>query len=544
MTHGVFGPPNVPGTAPPGPSPGASRAGGALELRNLTKRFGAVVACDDVSLTVQKGEIRGLLGQNGAGKSTLMKIVAGLVRPDAGVVAVGDRRLVPGDPHMAHDAGVGMVHQHFSLVAPLTVWENVTLGDRGSLDEGSSVERVRQLGERYGIPVDPHARIHDLAPGERQRVEIIKCLRRDPTLIVLDEPTSVLTQSESERLFEVLTELVRSEAHAVVLISHRLEEVLHVADRITVLREGHLVTTVDKADVTVNMLASEMLGRQVSLRREGAAVGLVTAEAPAGSAPNEQIERRAAPSDTAPTLEVDGLVVEAAGGNTLLDGLSLSVMPGEILGIAGVEGNGQAALVDVLAGVLKPRVGTVRVDGKPVRRGRHGRPSESIGVVPSDRHRAGCVLELSVAENLILDDPSKMARFGILRTSLVTEHARALVDDFDISTPSVETPVWALSGGNQQRVVLARELSQRPRVLVVSQPTQGLDVGAMEDIWDRLRRVADDGTAVLLVSTDLDEILAISDRIGVIYRGRIIGEMARHEYDPERLGLLMGGSTR
>jgi ABC-type uncharacterized transport system ATPase subunit len=540
LTHEVGGPPTVPGTAPPEPSPRTTRDGaGALDIRNVTKRFGAVVACDDVCLTVDRGEIRGLLGQNGAGKSTLMSIVAGLVQPDAGAVAVRDRELPPGDPQAANEAGVGMVHQHFSLIDPLTVWENVTLGDRGSLDEARAVQRVHEVGERYGIPVDPHARIADLAPGERQRVEIIKCLRRDPTLIVLDEPTSVLSRTESERLFEVLTELVRNETRAVVLISHRLEEVLHVADRITVLREGQLVTTVERADATLNMLASEMLGRPVSLRHEGAAVGVVEVdERVAGTAPPI-----AAPVPAIPTLEVEGVVVDAPDGHTLLDGLSLSVRSGEILGIAGVEGNGQAALVDVLAGVLKPRSGAVRVGGQPVRRGRHGRRPDAIGVVPSDRHRAGCVLELTVAENLVLDRPSSVARFGILRKRLMTERARALVDDFGITTPSVETPVWALSGGNQQRVVLARELSQRPSVLVVSQPTQGLDVGAMQDIWDRLRRVADDGTAVLVVSTDLDEILAVADRVGVIYRGRIIGEMPRHECDPERLGLLMGGAT-
>lgn len=472
-----------------------------------------------------------------------MKVVAGLVRPDAGTVRVNDRQLQPGDPHMAYEVGVGMVHQHFSLVGPLTVWENVTLGDTGPLDERDAVRRVRELAERYGIPVDPYARIHDLAPGERQRVEIIKCLRRDPTLIILDEPTSVLTLNESERLFEVLSDLVRSQALAVVLISHRLEEVLQVTDRITVLREGQLVTTVETTGATVSMLAAEMLGRQVSLRREGAAVGLASAEEPVRDTPVEKVEPVAASSDTMSALEIDGIVLQGPDGHTLLDRLSLSVRSGEVLGVAGVEGNGQAALIDVLAGVLAPLAGTVRVDGKPIRR-RHGRPSDAIGVVPSDRHRAGCVLELSVAENLILDRPASVARLGILSKRLVTERAQALVEDFAISTPSVDTPVWALSGGNQQRVVLARELSQRPRVLVVSQPTQGLDVGAMEDIWDRLRRAADNGTAVLLVSSDLDEILAVSDRIGVIYRGQIVGEMPRHEYAPERLGLLMGGATR
>jgi general nucleoside transport system ATP-binding protein len=527
-----------------GPSPGAFGAGRpALDIRNITKRFGAVTACDDVCLTVEPGEIRGLLGQNGAGKSTLMKIVAGLVLAESGVVTVGDSELPPGDPHAARGAGVGMVHQHFSLVGPLAVWENVTLGDTGPLDERGAVDRVRELGERFGLQIDPHARIQDLAPGERQRVEIIKCLRRDPTLIVLDEPTSALTQTESERLFAVLAELVRSEARAVVFISHRLEEVLQIADRITVLREGRLVDTVEKADATVKALASEMLGRPVSLRREAAAIGVTTPEAHVRQPMDEVTDGRTVTSTTAPALEIEGVIGGASDGHTVLNGLSLRVEAGEILGVAGVEGNGQAALVDLLAGLITPQRGAVRVAGAPVRLGR-GRSSDAIGVVPADRHEGGCVLQLSVAENLVLDRPSRFARFGVLRKRLVAERARALVEDFGITTPSIDAPLWALSGGNQQRVVLARELSQRPRVLVVSQPTQGLDVGAMDDIWDRLRRTGSDGTAVLLVSTDLDEILAVSDRVGVIYRGRIVGEMPRQECTHERLGLLMGGAGR
>jgi simple sugar transport system ATP-binding protein len=328
-----------------------------------------------------------------------------------------------------------------------------------------------------------------------------------------------------------------------VFISHRLEEVLQVTDRITVLREGRLVNTVEKAHATVNTLASEMLGRPVSLRREAAAVGLAAAEAHAWQPVDAKIASGTVTSAGARALEIDEVVGRASDGHTTLDGLSLCVEPGEILGVAGVEGNGQAALVDLLAGLLTPQAGVVRVGGTPIRLGR-GRPSDAIGVVPADRHEGGCVLELSVAENLVLDRPSSFARFGVLRKRLIAERARALVDDFGITTPSIDTPVWALSGGNQQRLVLARELSQRPHVLVVSQPTQGLDVGAMEDIWDRLRRAARDGTAVLLVSTDLDEILAVSDRIGVIYRGRIAGEMPRQECSHERLGLLMGGAAR
>ena len=360
----------------------------------------------------------------------------------------------------------------------------------------------------------------------------------------------MLTQAESKRLFEVLTVLVRDESRAIVLISHRLEEVLEVTNRITVLRDGAVVSTLQTVDANVQMLATQMLGRTVSLRREGAALGLGVEEdrddaggagvaQPASSeAPVVADEQPASPA----VLVVDGAVVVAADGHRVLDELALRVCPGEIFGIAGVEGNGQAALGDVLSGLLRLDGGAVTVDGTPMRSG-HRRDPTQIGIVPPDRHAAGCVLQLSIVENLVLDRPEEVERFGLLSKRLMRERAERLVADFGISTPSVNLPVGALSGGNQQRVVLARELSRTPKLLVASQPTQGLDVGAMEDIWNRLRAAAASGVGVLLISTDLDEIMALSDRVAVIYRGRIIGEMPRAQLDHDRLGRLMGGAA-
>ena len=516
-----------------------------LEVVAVTKRFGPVVACNDISLQVAPGKVRGLLGQNGAGKSTLMKIVAGVVHQDAGEVRVHGEPLAPGDPPQAGLAGVGMVHQHLSLVGPLTVWENVTLGERGRIDVGAAVERVTELSDRFGLEVDPHAYVEDLSPGVRQRVEVIKCLRRDPILIVLDEPTSALSQAESIHLFDVLGSLVRDQGRSVILISHRLEEILNATDEVTILRDGAVVSTIPTAEADANLLASEMLGRSVSLEREGAAVGFVEADGEltrSGTAdPVEQpTVTGAATAAPAPAVEIDGVSLAGPDGQLLLDRLSVHVRPGEIVGIAGVEGNGQAPLIEVLSGLVGVDSGAIRV-GDHESGSRHSGSLSDVAVIPADRQGSGLVLEMTVAENLVLGRPGVAARHGVLSKRALVSRATRLIDDFAIATPSVHAPIWSLSGGNQQRVILARELSDSPKVLVAAQPTQGLDVGAMEDVWGRLRSAASAGTGVLLISTDLDEILALADRVAVIYRGRIVGEMDRGQVDTERLGLLMGG---
>ena len=538
----------------PDQSPNGSVRGSnaLLTVEGATKVYGRIVACDAVSLAVKSGEIRGLLGQNGAGKSTLMKMVSGVVRPDGGQVLLDGNQLPPGDPIAALEAGIGMVHQHFSLVSALTVWENVALGERGRIRSSEAIERVVEIGERYGLPIDPRARVEDLSPAQRQRVEIIKCLRQDPRLIILDEPTSVLTTQESRVLFDVLREMVNQRGCAVVLISHRLEEILRATDRVTVLRDGRAISTIATGAATAASLANEMLGREASLEAEGAAIGLLGVQERRGlgeaeeepAEPAGRAESSSAPSGAEPAvaLEVENVSARGPDGRRLLEGLSLSVGRGEILGVAGVEGNGQDALVELLSGLLAPDAGRVTVSGREIPLGRPDRHS-TIGVIPSDRRESGSVLGMTVAENLVLNQMDRVMRRGVIMPRLLRRRAGELIRQFDIAAASTDAPMWSLSGGNQQRVVLARELSRHPDVLLAAQPTQGLDVGAIEDMWARLRDVARDGTAVLLISTELDEILALADRIDVIHRGTIVGSMDSAAVDHERLGLMMGGRT-
>ena len=513
-----------------------SKAAPTLELRGVSKRFGPVVACDRVDLSVAPGEIVGLLGENGAGKSTLMKIVLGLVPPDAGEIRIGGRARAVRDPIHAAELGVAMVHQHFSVIDALTVWENVRLGGRGGLDAAALRAEVVKLSETYDLVIDPDARIGDLDASQRQRVEIIKCLRRDPAVIILDEPTSVLTLDQSRRLFEVLRRMVADHQRAVVLISHKLEEILHATDRVVIMRQGRVVREMPTAEADPPTLARAMVGRDVSLRAEASALGLL--DELAGQAVTEQGQAGEV------VLRVTGATAAGSDGRRLLDGLDLELRAGEILGVAGVEGNGQAALTELFSSLLELDSGRVEVDGGAVASGVPGAMAAAgVGVVPEDRHASGCVLDLTVAENLILADPRRVARWGILDRSRISAEARALIERFEIATPSPDVPFRLLSGGNQQKVVLARELSSDPKVLVASQPTRGLDVGAIEYVSGRIRAAAEAGVAVLLISTELEEILELADRIAVIFRGRLIGEMARSGIDLDRLSLMMGGQA-
>jgi len=518
----------------------------ALEARGLTRRFGAVVACDRVDLTVRPGEVHGILGQNGAGKSTLMNMFLGLVRPDEGRILVAGQPVRVHDPARAAALGLAMVHQHFSLIGPLKVWENLALNETGPMDEKRTVRHIEEVAARYGLDVDPRARVDDLTTGQRQRVEIVKCLIRSPDVFILDEPTSVLTAAESVELFGVLRRVVREEGRAVLLVSHKLDEVLHATDRVTIMRSGRVVAERPAAGATAAELAREMLGREVSLRGVSAAIGHVEApSAPAGPAEPAPVPSVTDAGTAKPVvLSVRDARAVGPDGRTLLDGLSLDVREGEILGLAGVEGNGQRALGDVLASILSLTGGSVEVAGRRVEPGRPGAMATAgIGVIPEDRHGCGCVLGMSVADNLVMADLGSVSRHGLLRRGDVREVVERLVREFDISASSIDAPLRSLSGGNQQRVVLARELSRSPRVLVAAQPTRGLDVGAIEYMSARLRGAAADGTAVLLISTELEEILELSHRVAVIHRGRIVGEMLRHDVDLERLGLLMGGQV-
>jgi simple sugar transport system ATP-binding protein len=513
----------------------------ALDMSGITKRFGRVVACNDVDFDVRAGEIHGLLGQNGAGKSTLMKVLTGLLTPDAGVIRVRGEAVVIADPLVAARIGIGMVHQHFSLVEALTVWENIALGDKQRIDKARSIRETEVVSARYGLDVDPHSRVRDLSAGQRQRVEILKCLRRDPAFLILDEPTSVLTLQESAELFRILRSSVVEEGRAVVLISHKLDEIMAATDRVTIMRDGSVVARMSTADADVETLAREMVGRPVALRTVAGLLGL------AGIAEETALARSAAePTHNQPAVvEVDRATVIGPEGRRSLDGFTLTVRGGEILGLAGVEGNGQAALADVFNSLVALHGGEVRIDGRAIRTGRPGvMVRAGICVVPADRHAAGCVLDMSVAENLVLDHLETVSHGHRLSRRAMRENALALMDEYDVRADSPDALMRSLSGGNQQRVVLARVLSRAPRLLVADQPSHGLDVGAVAYVAQKLRDAARAGAAVLLISSELDELLALSDRVAVIYRGRNMGVLERHELDMEQIGLMMGGRAR
>lgn len=512
-----------------------------LELRGMSKRFGSVVACDEVDFDLRSGEIHGILGENGAGKSTLMRMVMGLSSPDAGSILIdGDQHQML-DPAVAAGHGIGMVHQQFSLIDALSVWENVALGESGPIDRSATRRRIGMISGKYGLEVDPDARVGDLSAGVRQRVEIIKCLRREPRILILDEPTSILTPAESEHLFAVLREGVRDEGWAVALVSHKLDEALGATDRLTIMRDGRVVDRMMTVDADAQMLARAMVGRPVVLDAGAAAVGAIsTDETPPAEGSEVEASEPVLPQVA---LEIANASLRDRDGAVLLDGLSLEVHPGEILGIVGVEGNGQTPLVHVLSSLLELEAGSVSVDGREICTGVAGAMlMAGVSVIPADRFHSGCVPDMTVAENLVLSTIDRFSNSGVMQPDRIRDAAASVIDEFGIRAPSPDSTMAQLSGGNRQRVVLARALSIAPRVLVAHQPMRGLDVGAVEYVSERLRSAAREGVAVLLLSTDLAEIAALSDRINVIYRGEIIGEMSRADLDMERLGLLIGGS--
>lgn len=517
----------------------------AVELVGITKRFGGIVACDQVDLTLYRGRIHGILGENGAGKSTLMKVLIGLVLPDAGSIRIDGLPRTIHDPMAAAALGIAMVHQHFSLVDQLSVWENVALGEEGRLKSAGVRDRVAAISQQYGLEIDPDARVGELTAGLRQRVEIIKCLRRDPHILVFDEPTSVLTPEESEELFGTLREVVAAEGRAVVLVSHKLDEVLHATDEITIMRQGRVVDHRPTQEADARSLARAMVGREVSLRSERAAFGLAEIEAADGeSAVGPEDPRLIEPAvSDEPVMRIEGVTVRGRGGARLLDDISLDLRAGEIVGVAGVEGNGQRTLGDLLSSLVSLDAGRVVVNDREVPTGSPGAMAKAgVAVIPEDRHDSGVVLDMTVAENLLMVDPYRVARHGVMDKARTTETARRMIEEFDIGCSGPDAPLWSLSGGNQQRVVLARELAAEPDVLVAAQPTRGLDVGAIEYMTDRLRQTAIDGVAVLLISSELEEILELADRIVVMSRGSIVGELSHADANLEALGMLMGGS--
>jgi len=512
--------------ATPGNSADAGRdATPLLDLRGITKRFPGVVANDRVDFDVRAGEVHTLFGENGAGKSTLMRVLYGLYKPDEGEIRLRGEPVAITSPAAAIAHGIGMIHQHFMLVNTLSVAENVALGTRSTRRPLTDLEavsrRVAELSERYGLRVDPQAVIWQLSVGERQRVEIIKALYRDVSLLILDEPTAVLTPQEVDDLFAVLRQMV-ADGRGLVFISHKIREVLELSDRITVLRNGRKIGTVLPSEVTRHALAEMMVGHELPTQEPLAEIGHGDAR-----------------------LVVRDLTVKGDRGVDAVRGLNLEVRGGEIVGIAGVSGNGQRELAEAIAG-LRPAVGgAIEIEGASLV-GLH--PAEvrrmGLGYVPEERMRDGVVPEFSVAENLLLIDNSapRFSRWGFLRSRAIRRHSEELVVEFDVKTPSLDTPVRNLSGGNIQKLIMARELSARPRVLLASQPTRGVDVGAGHYIHTRLIEQRDAGTAILIVSEDLDEVLSLSDRVLVMYEGEIIAEARPRESTREALGLMMAGS--
>jgi ABC-type uncharacterized transport system ATPase subunit len=497
-----------------------------LELRRITKRFPGVLANDAVDFDLRRGEVHALLGENGAGKSTLMNVLYGLYHPDDGEILINGEPIRLGSPHAAIDAGIGMVHQHFMLIPVMSVSENIVLAEEPRtggifLDVGEAEKRVRQLSTQFGLAVDPRAKIQSITVGQQQRVEILKALYRGAEILILDEPTAVLTPQEAEELFRII-ESLKSQGKSIIFISHKLHEVKQIADRVTVLRRGKKIATVPAASATEADLARMMVGREVLLRVD---------------------KRPAEPAE--PLLQVEGLTVLDDRGLEAVKDVSFEVRAGEIVGIAGVDANGQSELIDAIAGLRKVASGRVLAAGEDITRAdARDALDAGVGHIPEDRQRRGLVLEFTLAENLALHDYDKEpdSKWGFLYPNRLIARARQVLEQFDVRGGGPTTRAGALSGGNQQKVVLAREIDRDPKVLIAAQPTRGLDVGAIEFVHRRLVEERDEGRAILLISLELDEVMSLSDRILVIYEGRIVGEYPP-DADEHELGIAMTGGA-
>ncbi|HET0830251.1 ABC transporter ATP-binding protein [Streptococcus pneumoniae] len=497
-----------------------------IEMRDITKVFGGFVANDKINLHLRKGEIHALLGENGAGKSTLMNMLAGLLEPTSGEIAVNGQVVNLDSPSKAASLGIGMVHQHFMLVEAFTVAENIILGSEltknGVLDIAGASKEIKALSERYGLAVDPSAKVADISVGAQQRVEILKTLYRGTDILIFDEPTAVLTPSEIDELMAIMKNLVK-EGKSIILITHKLDEIRAVSDRVTVIRRGKSIETVEIAGATNADLAEMMVGRSVSFKTEKQA-----------SKPKEVV------------LSIKDLVVNENRGVPAVKNLSLDVRAGEIVGIAGIDGNGQSELIQAITGLRKVESGSIELKGDSIV-GLHPRQITelSVGHVPEDRHRDGLILEMMISENIALQTYYKEphSKNGILNYSNITSYAKKLMEEFDVRAASELVPAAALSGGNQQKAIIAREIDRDPDLLIVSQPTRGLDVGAIEYIHKRLIEERDNGKAVLVVSFELDEILNVSDRIAVIHDGKIQGIVSPETTNKQGLGVLMAGGN-
>ena len=499
----------------------------AIEMLNITKVFPGIVANDRISFRVEEGEIHALLGENGAGKSTLMSILFGLYEPDAGIIKIRGKEVRIHSPNDATALRIGMVHQHFKLVHSFTVTENIVLGLEpanpwGNLDLRTADKRVAELSETYGLAVDPKARIENITVGMQQRVEILKILYRDADILIFDEPTAVLTPQEIDELLAIFRRL-KEEGKTIVFITHKLKEIKAAADRCTVLRRGRYIGTVNVAEADENDLAEKMVGRSVSFRID---------KAPA--VPGEVI------------LSIKDLTVVGARGVSAVHDLSLDVRSGEVVGVAGVDGNGQSELVAAIAGLLPVKSGKIYLKGRDIStESIRNRNEDGIGLVPEDRHKHGLILDFRLDENLILKSyrkPPFSDQLGFLRFFVIRRHADDLIEDFDIRAGNgPATPVKSMSGGNQQKVIIAREIDLSPELLIVSQPTRGLDVGAIEYIHHRIIQERDKGRAVLLVSFELDEILGLCDRIAAVSKGQVVGIVDAAGAEERQIGAMMGG---
>lgn len=503
----------------------------AVELIGITKYFPGTIANHDVYLKIKKGEVVALLGENGAGKSTLMKILYGMYQPDSGSIKVNGKDVKIRSPQDAMALGIGMIHQHFTLVPVHTVVENVLLGagaeDKGRASVSEAVKEIERMGKAYDLEVDPFAFVRQLAVGMQQRVEILKALYRGAQTLIMDEPTAVLTPQNTERLFSFIRDF-REAGHSVIFITHKLNEVLDIADRIVVLRSGNVVGELLRSEASERELAQMMVGREVAD---------LSSEV---KAQEKDVHKKES------ILRVENIKVKGDRGHWAVDSLSMNIDGGEIFGIAGVSGNGQEELAEALCGLRAVSEGQIILrDNSLVGKSVHDLIHEGIGYIPADRHREGLVLDMSVEENLILKrfSSSEFASRGVLSEKNIQLYAQKIIEDYAIKTPSSATKAKALSGGNQQKIVIARELGIASSLLVAVQPTRGLDLGAADYVHRALLNVRNEGQAVLLISTELSEVLTLSDRIGVMYRGRILKVFRREEADIEEIGLLMVGVT-
>ncbi|VWX36948.1 ABC transporter ATP-binding protein [Exiguobacterium oxidotolerans] len=499
-----------------------------IEMLNIRKEFGSFVANDNITLQLRKGEIHALLGENGAGKSTLMNVLFGLYQPEAGEIRVRGEKVNITSPNVANDLGIGMVHQHFMLVQNFTVTENIILGAEPKsglkIDRATAREKVRQISEQYGLAVDPDAKIEDISVGMQQRVEILKTLYRGADILIFDEPSAVLTPQEIKELIQIMNRLI-AEGKSIILITHKLKEIMEVADRCTTIRRGKYIGTVDIDEtMTQSRLAEMMVGREVNFDAEYSKAN-----------PQELV------------LDIKNLVVKDGRGIKAVDGLNLDVRAGEIVGIAGIDGNGQTELIEAITGLRRAESGEVFLNNKSIKNLKPRKVTEAgIGHIPQDRHKHGLVLDYSIGHNMVLQTyyQKPYSKAGIMNYKQVMEKAQTLIEKFDVRTPSPETFARALSGGNQQKAIIAREVDRSPDLLIAAQPTRGLDVGAIEFIHEQLVLEREKGRAVLLISFELEEILQVSDRIAVLYEGRTVAFLDPKETNEIELGFLMAGGKK